>query len=71
MFRGLFIRKICLILCVITKVQDQKERFWHILLLEKIRMFVSKLIEADEDKIKASIEVNRRIITREIATRLN
>lgn len=33
-------------------------------------MFVSKLIEADEDKIKASIEVNRRIITREIATRL-
>lgn len=56
---------------MITKVQDQKERFWHILLLEKIRMFVSKLIEADEDKIKASIEVNRRIITREIATRLN
>lgn len=33
-------------------------------------MLVSKLIEADEDKIKASIEVNRRIITREIATRL-
>lgn len=32
---------------------------------------MSKLIEADEDKIKASIEVNRRIITREIATRLN
>lgn len=33
-------------------------------------MLVSKLIEADEDKIK-STEVNRRIITREIATRLN
>uniref|UniRef100_V9IC99 Histone-lysine N-methyltransferase SETMAR n=1 Tax=Apis cerana TaxID=7461 RepID=V9IC99_APICE len=98
---------------MITKMQDQKEHFRHILLfyyrkgknavqarkklceiygegiltVRQCQNWFSKFrsdnfdikdaprsgrpVEADEDKIKALIEANRRITTREIATRLN